>query len=95
MRQAALPVERLRVSGRLTRRGEFLALLAELGGCVVEVAGAEESGLEGVARLALAVSLGEDAPLVAAAETRSRYEPCWNDSRRSAARSRWLAAIDR
>jgi glycerol kinase len=91
MRQAGLRVETLRVSGRLTRCPQFLAVVAELGGCTVELAAEEESGLEGIARLARA--LGDDAPLAAAAAWRERRAPEWSEARRAEARGRWLRAL--
>lgn len=93
MRQAGLRVETLRVSGRLTRRSEFVAIVAELGGCTIELAAEEESGLQGLARLTHAAALGNDAALASAATWRERHAPEWSEARRAEARGRWLRSL--
>jgi glycerol kinase len=94
MRQAGLGVEVLRLSGRLARRADLSQLLCELVGAPVEVAAREESGLEGIARLAAAVS-GERAWLERIAAPAARYAPAWGEPRRREARARWHAALPR
>lgn len=95
IREAGVRIGELRVSGRLTRRGDFAALLAELGGAAVEVAVEEETGLDGVARLAAAAAADDDARLFESSPARERYEPRWSQARHAAARARWRAAIAR
>lgn len=94
MREAGVGVEVLRLSGRLARRADLSQLLCELVGAPVEVSAEEESGLDGIARLAAAVS-GERSWLETAAAAKVRYAPAWSEPRRREARARWRAALQR
>jgi glycerol kinase len=95
MREAGVRVEVLRASGRLSRRDDLGALLAELTRCTVEIAAAEEAGLAGTARLALAALVGDAGRLGEPPAARCRFEPCWEEPRQRAARQRWRGALAR
>ncbi len=91
---AGIVVETLRVSGKLTRLGGLVALLADLGQLPVEVAVEEETGLTGIARLAAAALCGDTAPLARRAECRRIVEPRWEPSAAASVRATWLRQLD-
>jgi glycerol kinase len=94
MREAGVEVEVLRLSGRLARRADLGRLVCELVRSRVEVAAEEESGLDGIARLAGAVS-GERAWLEYVAPPKARYAPEWSEPRCREARALWHRALER
>ena len=68
--EAGVAVETLRVSGKLTRLAGLVQLLADLGRRPVQVASNEETGLAGIARLAMTALAGGREPLELTAGTR-------------------------
>ena len=87
---AGIAVQTLRVSGKLTRLGGLVALLADLGQLPVEVAAEEETGLTGIARLAAAALAGEETVLSAAAGRRDVVAPSWPRAAAREVREAWL-----
>jgi len=85
----------LRVSGKLTRLGGLIALLANAGQIEVEVSEQEETGLDGIARLAAAGRRGNALPLTRSAPSRSTVGPCWAPAQAARARRRWRAFVRR
>jgi glycerol kinase len=94
MREAGVEVEVLRLSGRLARRADLGRLVCELVRSPVEISAEEESGLDGIARLAGAVS-GERSWLETVAPPKARYAPAWSETRHREARARWHEALER
>ena len=90
---AGVALETLRVSGKLTRLGGLVALLADLGQLPVEVAAEEETGLTGIARLAPAALAGDTTALERPAESRRIIEPTWTPAAASAVREVWLQRL--
>ena len=94
MTGAGLDGEALRVSGRLTRRRGLVGLLADLGQRPVEVAGEEESGVRGAARLARSVLTGERRSLAEPPRVAFRREPVWAPERAQRVRARWRCFVE-
>ncbi len=92
---AGIEIAELRLSGKLTRLAGLVALLADLGQLPVEVAAEEETGLAGIARLALAALAGDEAPLARPAAGRRRREPVWDAATAAAERAAWRAELAR
>ncbi len=90
---AGVAVDTLRVSGKLTRLRGLVALLADLGQLPVEVAAEEETGLDGIARLARAALTGDSAALEAAGRNRRLVEPTWPAAAAGEARREWLQRL--
>ena len=86
-----IPIERLRLSGKLTRLDGLTGLIADASGMAVEIAQAEEIGLQGIARLALAGLDADERHLSALPATTRRREPRWSQTRADRIRARWLA----
>jgi glycerol kinase len=86
---AGVAVATLRVSGKLTRLRGLVALLADLGQLSVEVAAEEETGLDGIARLASAALSGDAANLERRPGCRT-VEPRWPLDAAREARRTWL-----
>lgn len=83
----------LRVSGKLTRLGGLVQLLADAGQVPVDISADEETGLTGIARLAaVGAGLGEEL-LSQPPPARRRLEPEWPAARSSAVRERWLEFV--
>ena len=92
--EAGVAVETLRVSGKLTRLGGLMALLADLGQLPVEVAAEEETGLTGIAALAAAALGDDEAPLLRQPERHHTVEPRWAMAEAAAVREEWLRHIE-
>jgi glycerol kinase len=86
---AGIGTDVLRLSGKLTRLSGLVGLLADAGQVPVEVLAAEESGLDGAARLAAAAVSCEAERLAAAPGVGARREPRWPAERAGAVRRRW------
>ena len=93
LRDAGLATQTLRVSGRLTRLEGLCRLLADVGQIPVAVSLEEETGLAGVARLALVGLGGDESALLLTPASSATYEPSWSPERAAAARSRWRSLV--
>jgi glycerol kinase len=91
---AGVALETLRVSGKLTRLRGLVALLADLGQLPVEVAAEEETGLTGIARLAVAALGGDMKPLERPAASSRVVMPTWQPADADAVRRTWLSHLD-
>jgi len=87
---AGIRTEVLRVSGKLTRLGGLVQLLADAGQVPVEISAEEETGSLGLVRLIHAELDTTDEPLLAPAPIRRRIEPAWSAERAHQVRGRWL-----
>ena len=87
----AVTINRLRISGKLTRLEGLSGLLADASGLAVEIADDEEVGLLGIARLAIAGLEGTERNLSEPPPLAARREPRWSEDRATAIRERWLA----
>ncbi len=94
LRDAGVDIGVLRLSGRLTRLRGFVQLLADAGQQVVEVAVTEETGLSGIARLALSGLTDHEEPLLAVPASSYRCEPHWDSDRAAALRQRWRKFVE-
>ncbi len=101
---SGLTVDRLRVSGKLTRLQGMVHLLADAGQVPVEVDEVDEvdavdlvadAGLRGIAQLAALALTGDAAPLLAPRPVAWRCEPGWPPARARAVRERWRAFVER
>jgi glycerol kinase len=86
----SVTIDRLRVSGKLTRLAGLTGLLADAGCIPVEIAADEEVGLLGIGRLALVGLDGIEERLAASPALASRRQPRWSEERAARARERWL-----
>ena len=86
---AGVAVETLRVSGKLTRLRGLTRLLADLARVRVEVAAEEETGISGIAGLAVATGEGHCGALDGPAASRRRVEPDGDPTEAAALRHAW------
>jgi glycerol kinase len=87
--EAGVVSRTLRVSGRLTRLEGLVGLLADAGQLTVEGAAEEETGLAGMARLAVAGRSGDEGPLREPPLTARRRQPAWSAGRARRERRNW------
>ncbi|MEE8367989.1 MAG: FGGY family carbohydrate kinase [Thermoanaerobaculia bacterium] len=92
--EAGIAPEVLRVSGKLTRLNGLVGILADVGQIPVEVSALEETGLSGLAKLAIAGLTGTH-DLLGEALTGARREPSWTADRALALRGRWRRFVRR
>ena len=91
---AGVPAKTLRVSGKLTRLRGLVALLADLGQLPVEVSTEEETGLDGIARLAFTALEEDTAPLARSAAAERAIEPSWSPADAEHARRAWRLPLE-
>jgi glycerol kinase len=87
----AITIDRLRLSGKLTRLRGLVGLLADASGMPVEIARDEEVGLLGIARLAIAGLEGTEGCLSEPPPLSRSRDPRWSEERVAAVRARWRA----
>ena len=79
----------LRVSGKLTRLGGMVQLLADAGQAPVEISAEEETGSLGLVRLVASQIGGDDEALLRAPASRAQIEPAWPAQRAAEVRGQW------
>jgi glycerol kinase len=91
---AISPETPLRVSGKLTRSSALVGLLANAGQRSVEVSEDEESGLEGLRRLAEAALEGNERALGESPPPGRAVALSWSPDRATSARARWAEFVE-
>lgn len=91
---AIAPGTSLRVSGKLTRSHGLVGLLANAGQRTVEVSEEEESGLEGLRRLAEAALEGNERALEGPPPPGRGIEPSWTADRATEVRAHWAEFVE-